>query len=119
MKPQTHDEYLQNFTGAIRQTLNEIRALIRSLVPDAEAYIGYGIPAYRLKGKYLIGYGGAKQHCAIYPGSAILEAYREELAGFDTSKGALRLKPGEPLPTELLTKMILELQRDHLENAKS
>ena len=52
MKPQTHDEYLQNFSGAIRQTLDEIRALIRNLVPDAEAYIGYGIPAFRLKGKY-------------------------------------------------------------------
>ena len=119
MKPQTHDEYLQNFSGAIRQTLDEIRALIRNLVPDAEEYIGYGIPAFRLKGKYLIGYGGAKQHCAIYPGPAILEKYHEEIAGFDTSKGALRLKPGEPFPTELLTKMILELQRDHLESTKS
>ena len=53
------------------------------------------------------------------PAPAILEKYQEEIAGFDTSKGALRLKPGEPFPTELLTKMILELQHDHLEDTKS
>ena len=119
MKPQTHEQYLQNYTGPTRQTLDEIRALIQNLVPEAEEYIGYGIPAFRLKGKYLIGYGGAKQHCAIYPGSAILEKYHKELAAYDTSKGTLRLKPGGQLPIELLTKLILELKQERLDTAKS
>lgn len=118
MKPQTHEEYLQNCTGPVRQTLDEIRALIQNLVPEAEENIGYGIPVFRLKGKYFIGYGGAKRHCALYPGSGILEKYRDELAVYDTSKGTLRLKPGEPLPIELLSKMILDLKRDRLENVK-
>lgn len=119
MKPQTHDEYLQHYADPIRDTLDEIRALIRDLAPEAEEYIGYGIPAVRLTGKYFIGYGGAKRHCALYPGSGILEKYRDELAAYDTSKGALRLKPGEPLPVKLLSAMILELKRDRMENPKN
>ena len=119
MKPQTHDEYLQQYIGPIRQTLDEIRALIQNLVPKAEEYIAYGIPVFRLKGKYFIGYGGAKRHCAIYPGSGILEKFHDELAAYDTSKGTLRLKPGEPLPIELLTKMILDLKRDRQGNTNS
>ena len=119
IKPQTHDDYLQHYTGPIRETLDEIRALIRDLVPEAEEYIGYGIPAFLLTGKYFTGYGGAKRLCALYPGSGILDKYRDELAADDTRKGTLRLKPGEPLPVELLSNMILDLKRDRLGNVKS
>jgi len=119
IKPKTHDEYLQNYTGQTRKMLDGIRALVQELVPEAEEYIGYGIPAFRLKGKYFIGYGGAKHHCAIYPGSGILEKFAGELTDYDTSKGTLRLNPEEPLPVELLTPLILNLKRNRLaENKK-
>jgi hypothetical protein len=34
-----------------RRTLNELRATIVSIVPDAELGMAYGSPAYKLRGK--------------------------------------------------------------------
>ena len=47
-KPTTIDEYLANVSGERRSSLEALRATIRSIIPDAEECISYGIPAFRL-----------------------------------------------------------------------
>jgi uncharacterized protein YdhG (YjbR/CyaY superfamily) len=39
-------------------------------------------------------------------GSAVLETFRDELAGYATAKGTIRFTPEHPLPTDLVTRVV-------------
>ena len=69
--------------------------------------IGYGVPAFRYRGRPLVSFGAGKAHCSFYVQSpAVMETYRDELAGYDTAKGTIRFTPGTPLPARLVTKLV-------------
>jgi uncharacterized protein YdhG (YjbR/CyaY superfamily) len=104
-KPQTHDDYLSAVSPDKRAALGKLRKAIRAAIPKAEECISYGIPAFRLNGKFLIAYGVAANHCAFYPGS-IVQFLKNELAEYDTSKGTIRFPADKPLPVSLVRKMI-------------
>ncbi len=57
--------------------------MIKGAAPEAEECVSYELPAFRLKGKLLVAYGAAANHCAFYPGS-VMQALKEELKGYDT-----------------------------------
>jgi uncharacterized protein YdhG (YjbR/CyaY superfamily) len=105
-KPTTHAEYLAALRDDQRTALEQLRAAIREVAPDAEECISYGIPAFRQNGM-LVGYGATSRHCAFYLMSAATVAnHLEDLQGYDTSKGTLRFQPGKPLPTALVQKLV-------------
>lgn len=104
--PRTVDEYLDRLTPGKRAALEKLRRAIRSAAPRSEECICYGIPAYRVDGKFLFGFGAAARHCAFYPGAFPLEAHREELGGYDTSKGTIRFPAEKPLPAALVRKLV-------------
>ena len=60
IKPATIDEYITQFPTSTQEYLQQIRALIKNLAPEAEERISYGIPAFNLSGKYLIYFAGYK-----------------------------------------------------------
>ena len=101
-KPSTHDDYLAALPAAQRAALETIRRTIRSAAPEAEECIRYRIPAFRLDGKRLVFYGAAANHCALYAVSnSVLEAFRDEVKGYDTSgKGTLRFPAHPPKLTK-------------------
>jgi uncharacterized protein YdhG (YjbR/CyaY superfamily) len=114
-KPQTHEEYLVALSDDKRAALQRLREAIRAAAPGAEERISYGLPAFRLDGRMLVGYGATANHCAFYlMSSTTLEAHREDLMGYDTSKGTIRFQPQEPLPADLVEKLV---QVRILENA--
>ena len=101
----TIDEYLARLPPDKRAALQWLRRHIRAAAPAAEECISYGIPAFRLDGKLLVHFGAAARHCAFYPG-AVIESFRDELRGYDTSKGTIRFQPGDPLPAGLVTRIV-------------
>jgi uncharacterized protein YdhG (YjbR/CyaY superfamily) len=104
-KIKTFDAYLAGVSPEKRAALERLRKTIRAAAPKAEECISYGIPAFRLNGKFLVGLGAAATHCSFYPGSA-LKAFGDELKGYDTSKGTIRFQPGKPLPSDLVRKIV-------------
>jgi uncharacterized protein YdhG (YjbR/CyaY superfamily) len=55
----------------------------------------------------LVGYGATAKHCALYlMSSTTVEAHREQLKGYDTSKGTIRFQADEPLPTRLVRTLV-------------
>ena len=71
--------------------LQRLRETIQRIAPNAEECIAYGVPAFRLDGKAIAGFGASSRHLAFYPMSgAIVAALGDELAGYDVSKGAIR-----------------------------
>jgi uncharacterized protein YdhG (YjbR/CyaY superfamily) len=106
-KPQTIDEYLAAVPADKRAALEKIRRAILAAAPLAEECISYGLPAFRLAGRMLVGFGAAKQHCALYPwSSTTVAAFPDELQDYDTSIGTIRFPPDKPLPVTLVRKLV-------------
>jgi uncharacterized protein YdhG (YjbR/CyaY superfamily) len=106
-KPKTIDGYLAGLSDDMRAALQKLRKTIRSIVPKAEECITYGVAAFRLDGKPIAGFGAGANHCAFYPMSGrTVESLKEELKGYDTSKGAIRFPADKPLPGALVRKLI-------------
>jgi uncharacterized protein YdhG (YjbR/CyaY superfamily) len=106
-KAKTIDEYLAALSDDKRSALECLKRTIRAAAPRAEECISYRLPAFRLDGKVLVLFGAGAGHCAFYPGSGTaVEAHREELEGFETSKGTIRFQPTEPLPASLVRRLV-------------
>jgi uncharacterized protein YdhG (YjbR/CyaY superfamily) len=103
--PRTPDEYLAALSDDKRAALEKLRKAIKAAAPEAEECISYQLPAFRLDGKLLVAYGAAAKHCAFYPGS-VLEALKDEVKGYDTTKGTIRFAPNKPLPRALVRKLV-------------
>lgn len=105
-KPRTIDEYLAPLSDEKRAALEKLRKAIRSAAPAAEECISYGIPAFRIGGRLLVGFGAAVNHCAFYSGAYPLEAHKKELQAYDTGKGTIRFQAERPLPATLVRKLV-------------
>jgi uncharacterized protein YdhG (YjbR/CyaY superfamily) len=101
------DEYLAGVPEPARGTLNKIRAAIRAAAPaEATEAIGYGMPTFRYKGA-LVAFAAFSKHCSFFPMSgSVLEAFQEELKGYETSKGTIRFPVDKPLPAALVKKLV-------------
>ena len=104
-KPKTHEDYLAAVTEDKRAALQNLRMAIKTAASKAEECISYQLPAFRLNGRFLVAYGAATNHCAFYPGSTV-KALKEELKGYDTSKGTIRFPASKPLPAALVRKLV-------------
>ena len=102
---ETIEEYLANVSGEQRAVLQTLRRRIRAAAPRAEECIAYGVPAFRLDGKFLVAFAAAANHCAFYPGS-VLRELPVELRGYQTLKGTIRFQPDRPLPATLVRKLV-------------
>jgi uncharacterized protein YdhG (YjbR/CyaY superfamily) len=106
-KPKTFDDCLAAVSADKRAALEKLRQVIKAAAPDAEECVSYGLAAFRLDGRPLVAIGATANHCAFYLMSgSTLEAYADELAGHDTSKGTIRFPADKPLPVALVRKLV-------------
>ena len=102
----TMGEYIETFPQEVQGVLEKIRQTIRKTVPAAEETISYQIPTFKLDGKYLVYFAGYKNHVSLYPipsGKEILK----ELAPYKTGKGTVRFPLDEPIPYDLVRKIVV------------
>lgn len=82
------DDFLAAVPERQRAALEDLRGVIRAAAPEAVEVINYGVPMFRLRGKNLVSFAAAKDHCSFYVQSpAVMEAHAADLKGFKTSKG--------------------------------
>jgi uncharacterized protein YdhG (YjbR/CyaY superfamily) len=106
-KTKTTDEFLAALSDDKRAALEKLRKTIRAAAPGAEESFSYGLPAFRLNGRPLAAFGATASHCAFYPMSgSIVEAHKNELKNYSTSKGTIRFQPDNPLPAVLVRKLV-------------
>jgi uncharacterized protein YdhG (YjbR/CyaY superfamily) len=104
--PTSIDDYLSYLSGTKRAALDKLRQDIKSAVPKAEECISYRIPTFRLGGKMLVCFVAGEDHCAFYAGSLVVAAHVDELREYETSKGTIRFAPEDPLPSDLVRKLV-------------
>ena len=101
----TVDEYIEASPADVRAALQQMRETIRRAAPGAEEVISYQMPAFRLNG-ILVYYAAHPKHVGFYPTSSGIEAFREELASYKTSKGAVQFPLGKPMPLDLVERIV-------------
>ena len=104
--PKSVDDYLAGVPEPARNMLKKVRAAIRSAVPrEAAETISYQMPAFKHNG-VLVWYAAFANHCSLFPGGLVLEAFEDELTDFKTSKGTIQFPIDKPLPLALIKRIV-------------
>ena len=112
----TIDEYISQFPEEIRNILNKIRKTIKESALDAKETINYGIPTFKLKGN-LVHFAAFKEHIGFYPTPSGINAFKDELSSYDTSKGSIKFPLEKPIPFDLIQKIVkYRVNEDKLNN---
>lgn len=105
-KPNNIDEYIAAFPKNVQSLLKEVKATIQKAAPDATEAISYGIPTFKLNGKNLVHFAGYKNHIGFYATPTGHEEFKKELSKYKQGKGSVQFPIEEPLPLELITRIV-------------
>jgi len=111
------DEYIATFPAAIQKILEEIRATIRAAAPQAEEKISYQMPTFALKGN-LVHFAAFKSHIGFYPTPSAIQAFQQELAPYAGAKGSVQFPIDQPLPLDLIRKIVQFRVGENLKKAE-
>src|SRR5437764_6805283 len=101
------DEYLRGVEEPKRTTLQDLRAAILEVVPEAEQTISYGVPAFRVRDKTVAGFAAFKNHVSYLPFSgSVIGQLADQLEGYTTTKSSLHFPVDRPLPKALVKRLI-------------
>ena len=101
------DEYMAALPADRRAAMESIRAAIRQAAPAAIEEISYRMPAFKSHGRLLVSYDAFKGHYSIFPASGVLiKALGDDLARFVSGKATIRFPVNEPLPLDLVRRIV-------------
>ena len=110
------DEYIASFPEEIQAIHEALRATIRAAAPDAEERISYQMTAFALHGN-LVYFAALKHHIGFYPTASGIAAFQRELSAYEGTKGAVRFPIGQPLPMELISRIVTFRVAENLNRA--
>jgi uncharacterized protein YdhG (YjbR/CyaY superfamily) len=108
MKPtgfQTIDQYIATFPPNIQTILQEIRQTIHEAAPEAEQTISYQLPAFKQNG-VLVYFAAFKDHIGFFPTGSGVEAFKDKLFSYKTSKGTIQFPLDKPVPLDLVKEIV-------------
>ena len=111
------DAYISQFPADVQAQLQQLRKIIHTAAPDANEKISYGIPTFYLHGN-LVHFAAYRNHIGFYPSSSGVLAFAQELAAYKTSRGTVQFPLGQPLPVELIKKIVAFRVTENLAAAK-
>lgn len=101
----TTDEYISSFPLEIQEKLQMLRKVIKETAPQATEKISYGMPAFVLNGN-LVYFAAFKHHIGFYPAPSGIDSFKDELSKFKGAKGSVQFPLNEPLPLELVRRIV-------------
>lgn len=99
------DEYIRQFPEGVQEILAQLRQTISEAAPAAKEKISYQMPTFYLYGN-LVHFAAYKNHIGFYPAPSGIAAFKEELSGYKSAKGSVQFPLNEPLPWELIKKIV-------------
>ena len=103
--PSTIDEYMASVPPDVQRMLSALRSTIRRAAPDATEKIAYRMPTFDYNGN-LVHFAAFAHHIGFYPAASGVTAFAKELKGYKTSKGAVQFPLDEPLPLDLIARIV-------------
>jgi uncharacterized protein YdhG (YjbR/CyaY superfamily) len=115
--PKDIDEYIQMFPEDTQLFLESMRQTIREAAPEAEEAISYQIPTFKQNGN-LVHFAAFKKHIGFYPAPSGIEAFKEELSAYEGAKGSVKFPIDQPLPLDLVRRIVEFRVKENLEKKK-
>lgn len=105
-KAKNIDEYIADFPEDVQEVLQQVREIIKKVEPAMEETISYAIPTFKLNNMNVVHFAGFKNHIGLYPAPTGSEAFKEELSVYKTGKGSVQFPLGQPVPLDLITRIV-------------
>src|SRR5215211_8209711 len=115
--PTTIDAYIAAFPPEVRAILEQIRQVIREVVPNLGETISYGMPTFTLNEKYLVYVAAHKKHIGLYPAPTGVEEFHEAVALYGGGKGTLKFPLDKPMPFDLIRTIVQFRVKEQAEKA--
>jgi uncharacterized protein YdhG (YjbR/CyaY superfamily) len=99
------DQYIQTLPPNIQSILQQLRQTIQQAAPQAQQVISYQMPAFKQNG-ILVWFAAFKNHIGFFPTPEGIEAFKEKLSAYKTSKGTIQFPLDQPIPYELVKEIV-------------
>ncbi|NMB59705.1 MAG: hypothetical protein GYA12_11075 [Chloroflexi bacterium] len=113
----TIDEYIAGFPAEIQEKLREMRRVIHETAPEATEKISYQMPTFFLNGN-LVHFAAFKNHIGFYPAPTGLDAFKDDIAQYPHSKGAVQFPFDRPIPFDLVKRIVVFRREENLKKKK-
>ena len=111
------DAYIVGFPSDAQKILEKVRRTIREAAPNAQETIKYAIPTFTLNGN-LVHFAAFKNHIGFYPEPSGIEEFKDELSAYEGAKGSVRFPLDNPIPFDLIKRIVKFRVKENLERAK-
>lgn len=115
--PKSIDEYIAGYPPELQKLLQSVRQAIRDAAPEAEEKISYRMPTFFFHGN-LVHFAAFNRHIGFYPAPSGIEAFKQELSAYKSSKGAVQFPLDQPIPYELIRKITAYRVKENREKAE-
>lgn len=106
------DGYIASAPPDVRGILEDIRRVIKTVVPAAEETISYQLPAFKLD-KVFIYFAAFKKHIGVYPPVKGDREFQKALLPYRNEKGNLKFPLQQPIPCDLIGRVAAALSREY------
>lgn len=117
MNTVTIDDYIKDFPKEVQKMLKEIRVTIQETAPEATEKMSYGMPTFYLHGN-LVHFAAFKYHIGFYATPTGHEKFQKQLSNYKSGKGSVQFPLDEPIPLELIAKIVKFRVKENLATAK-
>ena len=116
--PTTIDEYIAQFPPGVQEKLVKMRAVIKEAAPGAVEKISYQMPTFYLNGN-LVHFAAFEHHLGFYPTPSGIEHFKDEISAYKSSKGAVQFPLDQPIPYELVGRIVKFRVEENLKKGKA
>jgi len=94
-------EYICKYEIDIKNKLEEIREIIRKVIPKAKEKISYQMPTYYYI-ENVVHFAGFTKHIGLFPTPSGIVKFEKELKNYKWSKGGIQFPVEKELPIDLI-----------------
>lgn len=109
--PDTVDDYIAALEGDAQRVAIQFRDIIGRAAPGITETVRYKMPCFLVEGEYLVYFGAWKHHIGLYPIPSLDSGLEAEIAPYRAAKDTVRFRYKDPVPTDLVERLIAELIR--------
>ena len=110
------DGYISQFPAEVQAILEKVRATIHHAAPEAKETISYLMPAFKQHGM-LVYFAAWEKHIGMYPPISGDKALEKAIARYAGPKGNLQFPLDEPIPYDLIERIVKLRARQDSEKA--
>ena len=109
-----HDAYIAEAPQDLRPLLIQLRTQLAGALPDAEEFIAYKMPGFRIGKSIIAGYAAFSKQCGLYLSPSAIKSHADDIAaaGLKATKTGVTFSPRQPIPDGLVKKPALASSRD-------